>query len=418
MIKIVVLAGSVVYGCVVVEMKVVLCGLVMVLVCAVMMGPGVAGNGGMEERGLRIRGVVYASLVGDALGLGTHYEYSTPKILELYGNPFAADVMSLIGTYFEPGQRSGGKTHGVGWGARRYHDKPAGDQTDYGDYLLVVGDHLARAGKENAFDGVALLKTWQRWMKRWKAWMCTQTKITLQQVERMGGAEGAGARILSLGGNSNAMALRSHFAFAYFEEEEELVAFTRMVAFTHQNAEAHMGSEYVVRVAHRIVHRGMGLREAVEDAARDAPEFIRSLVASAVAKVAEVEDGATSLASQEPGVVDDIAITSMARLWEVGKSEPIKVGKASPTEGVLPAALYLALRYEGRWYDAVKANAVVGGDTGSRAVVLGMLMGGCGGGVEVGAELLDGLVVRDDVEKLLSQAPLLQQRMMNDKDEL
>ena len=26
--------------------------------------------------------------------------------------------------------------------------------------------------------------------------------------------------------------------------------------------------------------------------------------------------------------VDDLAATSMARLWDVGKSEPIKVGKA------------------------------------------------------------------------------------------
>jgi hypothetical protein len=35
----------------------------------------------------------------------------------------------------------------------------------------------------------------------------------------------------------------------------------------------------------------------------------------------------------------------MARLWDVGKSEPIKVGKASPTEGALPSALYFALKY-------------------------------------------------------------------------
>ena len=30
----------------------------------------------------------------------------------------------------------------------------------------------------------------------------------------------------------------------------------------------------------------------------------------------------------------------MARLWDIGRSEPIKVGKASPTEGTLPGAIY------------------------------------------------------------------------------
>ena len=32
---------------------------------------------------------------------------------------------------------------------------------------------------------------------------------------------------------------------------------------------------------------------------------------------------------------DDPALTSMARLWDVGKTEPIKVGKASQTEKLL-----------------------------------------------------------------------------------
>ena len=67
---------------------------------------------------------------------------------------------------------------------------------------------------------------------------------------------------------------------------------------------------------------------------------------------------------------DDIAITSMARLWDVGKSEPIKVGKASPTEGALPAALYFAIKYHrlatasttGGFEEALVANANCGGD--------------------------------------------------------
>lgn len=43
--------------------------------------------------------------------------------------------------------------------------------------------------------------------------------------------------------------------------------------------------------------------------------------------------------------VDDLAATSMARLWDVGKTEPIKVGKASPTEGTMPTSIYIILKY-------------------------------------------------------------------------
>ena len=42
---------------------------------------------------------------------------------------------------------------------------------------------------------------WQKRMQTWRAWMCTQTKQTLQQVRQ-------GTPHHRLGGNSNAMALR------------------------------------------------------------------------------------------------------------------------------------------------------------------------------------------------------------------
>lgn len=46
-------------------------------------------------------------------------------------------------------------------------------------------------------------------------------------------------------------------------------------------------------------------------------------VEQALDKVAEAADKTRPLHSEE--FVDDLALTSMARLWDVGKSEPIKV---------------------------------------------------------------------------------------------
>jgi hypothetical protein len=85
--------------------------------------------------------------------------------------------------------------------------------------------------------------------------------------------------------------------------------------------------------------------------------------------VREATDPTNPLSKEE--YADDLALTSMARLWDVGKTEPIKVGKASPTEGTLPGAIYFIVKYEGDLRSAMQSNAEVGGDNACRAVAIG-----------------------------------------------
>merc|ERR1719197_821066 len=97
------------------------------------------------------------------------------------------------------------------------------------------------------------------------------------------------------------------------------------------------------------------------------------MVQTAISKYEEAIDPQRPLSKEE--FVDDLAATSMARLWDVGKTEPIKVGKASPTEGTLPTSVYLVLRYQDNFDAGVKANAMIGGDNASRAVAVGAVLG-------------------------------------------
>ena len=60
----------------------------------------------------RIRASVVAPLVADALSLSTHYEYDAIKIKKFYG---------VVDQYYSPGEKTGGQTHGIGWGQRNYH---------------------------------------------------------------------------------------------------------------------------------------------------------------------------------------------------------------------------------------------------------------------------------------------------------
>jgi len=100
----------------------------------------------------------------------------------------------------------------------------------------------------------------------------------------------------------------------------------------------------------------------------------------------------------------------MARLWDVGRSEPIKVGKASPTEGTLPGSVYFILKYANQ-KDALKtalqANTMVGGDNASRAIAIGMVLGAYNGVEAIPKEWKESLDQWDYCEKMLNKLPLL-----------
>merc|ERR1711937_672112 len=115
-------------------------------------------------------------------------------------------------------------------------------------------------------------------------------------------------------------------------------------------------------------------------------------------------DDASALSKEE--YCDDLAITSMARLCDVGKTESIKVGKASPTEGVLPGSIYFIVKYDDL-YAAAKVNAEVGGDCASRAVAIGMVLGAARGLESIPASLRSSFVDWDRLDALLDALPLL-----------
>ena len=192
----------------------------------------------------------------------------------------------------------------------------------------------------------------------------------------------------------------------YYEREDDLATAARAAMFTHREATALDGGEFFARVAHRLVHGSATPREAVEAVAADSSAFVKTKVAQALAKVDEATDPSSEL-SREP-FVDDLALTSMARLWEVGKSEPIKVGKASPTEGTLPGSVYLIVKYADDLAAAARANAEVGGDSASRAVAIGQTLGAYHGVEGIPDNLGAGALVEwDRAMALLDKMPLL-----------
>lgn len=350
----------------------------------------------VPDKESRIKGAYFGALVADALTLGSHYEYDAPTIKKAYGG--------MISKYMAPGEMMGGTTHGVGWGRRNFHPgQKAGDQTDYGEYTRLILEHLARRKDKTA--PINLKELVPDWKKRlndpsWGAWKCTQTKQALQQV-----SQNPNVPYEQLGGGSNAMAVRHAAAHAVFSKEEDVVKAARTVMFTHRHPEALGGGEFFARVTHKIINDGMAPREAIEAAAKVMGKWYIDKAKQGIDKFEEATDPSRPLSKEE--FVDDLAATSMARLWDVGKSEPIKVGKASPTEGTLPTSVYLILKYQDDFTAGAKANAMIGGDNASRSVAVGMVLGAWNGVGSIPKELQTTLNAWKSSEKLLAELPLL-----------
>lgn len=345
----------------------------------------------------RIKGAFFGSLVADALTLGSHYEYDAKVIKQAYGG--------TISKYMAPGEMMGGSTHGVGWGRRNYHPgQKAGDQTDYGEYNVLVLEHLAqRKDQKGPINLKDLVPHWKKRLESpsWGAWKCTQTKQALQQVN-------AGQDYNSLGGMSNAMSLRHAAVHAVFDKEDDVVKAARQVMFTHKNSEALGGGEFFARAVHKIIHEDMELLDALRAAAKPMGDWYVKKVEQGVKKFEEATDPSTQLSKEE--FVDDLASTSMARLWEVGKSEPIKVGKASPTEGTLPTSVYLILKYANDFVGGVKANAMIGGDNASRSIAVGVVLGAYHGVEAIPQDLKTTLNHWKKCETMMNKLPLLKDR--------
>jgi len=324
----------------------------------------------------RVEQALLGGLYGDALALGGHYEYDAKKIREHVGS---------YEKFHSPGEGMGGKTHGVGWGSANYHPgKRAGDLTDAGEVAIMLLEHIANK-KSYTFDEFS--RYWKQQIDEGygscnfqsvrgndcppglkPGYLNGATRRTLQALQQY--PDATGDFRMSLAADVNCLVSATHFLPLFLlpefaaDEDKAANAAISTVFLSHKNRDPVAAAEFLARSLHRILFKAMPIEEALEStAAAMKDDFISRKLKEAKAKVIEATDTDSAL-SKEP-FVDDLALTSLARLWDVGKSEPIKVGKASPTEGALPGALYFVLKYKHSLRDALIANANVGGDSGN-----------------------------------------------------
>jgi len=368
----------------------------------------------MSSSSTRAKASFLGSLCGDALALGGHYEYDAKKIKQMVGS---------YTDYLGPGQGMGGATHGVGWGSHNYHPgKVAGDGTDAGEIATMLLEYLVASGGKYTFDGYE--RYWRDQIMVHGYGSCNfqtvgrdgscppnskpgyingGTRRTLAALQQYPQATGEMRK--GLAANVNCLVAATHFGpllFVATSEERLVDDAVSTVYLSHNNPDPIAAAEFLARTMWRLVHEGKDLEPALNEAAAVMNnDFINERLRQAREKVAEATDPSRALSKEE--FCDDLALTSLARLWDVGKSEPIKVGKASPTEGALPGALYFALKYKDSLEAALIANANCGGDSAVRGLVIGMLLGASQGPAALPERWVTGLTVAPHVAQLMEK---------------
>jgi len=341
----------------------------------------------MSSPNALIKNGIICGLIGDALALSSHYEYDARKIKERGGS---AD--------FAP---PGASNNGIGWGTANYHPgKKAGDLTDAGDITIMLLEFLASQRKLTqpyTFDGFA--HYWKKQIDEGYG-SCNFQSVGRDAKEcppgtKPGYINGGSRRTLAslesyphakgqmrkdIAADVNCLVAATHFLplFLVGGSRDQLISdAVSTVYISHKNADPVAAAEFLAKTLYAIIYEQAPLVSALKSAAASSRNpRIGKWLDDAMQKVKESVDPDSPLSREE--FVDDIAITSMSRLWDIGKTEPIKIGKASPTEGALPSSLYFAIKYQHDIEAALIANANCGGDSAARGIVIGMLLGSTG----------------------------------------
>merc|ERR1711871_471340 len=246
----------------------------------------------------RIEDALIAGLVGDALALGSHYEYDAKKIRDKVGE---------YTKYHDPGKDN----NGIGWGTANYHPgKVAGDLTDAGDIAIMLLKYLSTDYTYN-FDGFA--DYWYNEITINGYGSCNFQSVGRDAVScppglKPGYINGGSRRTIEniqniRGGNRlvkgdmrkkmaadvNCMVSATHFLplFLISKDETFLVdSSVSTVYLSHRNRDPLKAADFLSRALHRIIYQQMSLEDALDSAAKTTnDDFITSKLQSAKEKV-------------------------------------------------------------------------------------------------------------------------------------
>jgi ADP-ribosylglycohydrolase len=266
------------------------------------------------------KAMVLASFAADALSLGVHWIYNTNDIDKKWGR---------VEGYIKPERPT-------------YHPtKDLGELTHYGDQTLLL---LKSITGSSGFDLNHFANRWQKFFKNYEGYFDGATKATLENFAAGKGPADVGSDSDDLAGAARIAPL----AFFYRNDLKKFTAAARaQTALTHNNRTVIETAEFFGRVVWQVLH-GEAPTAAIKQALVEG--FDRRPFAN------WVSDGLNSVETN----------TRQAML---------NFGKMCEIEAAFPCVVHLIARYADNLKEGLIENAMAGGDSAGRGLIVGMILG-------------------------------------------
>ena len=266
------------------------------------------------------RAMVLASFAADALALGAHWIYDTNIIDKKIGRP---------DKYLNPEPPT---YHGT---------KKAGEFTHYGDQTLILLESLAAA---SGFDLQVFSRSWRNLFDGYEGYFDGATKKTLKNLDSGIDTEIAGSHSDDLAGAARIAPV----VYCYRQDPEQLISAVRsQTALTHNQSQVIDAAAVFAKITLDVLS-GTSPRQAI----------------SAV--------GSESL-------TDEVLSVWLSRGLESADSDTREAigqfGQMCEIEAALPATVHLIAKYENSLPEALIENVRAGGDSASRGLLVGMVLG-------------------------------------------
>jgi ADP-ribosylglycohydrolase len=289
---------------------------------------------------------LFPAFAADALCLGPHWIYDSTEIARLYG--LGLNRYDAPHSKYHPGKRAGNFTH-------------------YGDQMLALLHSIVSRG---GFDSEGWKEDWSRfWSQNTTSYRDGATRQTLDNL-----AHGLSSPSAShdLGGASRiAPVLAAHHSDPL---EIRIAAARAQTALTHGDPAVLDAAELFTRWVDGIA-QGQDLATALEGA----------------------------VAASYPAL-DAVALLNTARNHAAGPPHDAasSLGLSCNIMEALPLTLCLALHFAEKPREALITNALLGGDSAARGLLLGLVMGAAHGQVWMPPAWLEELTAQKEIEALLN----------------
>jgi ADP-ribosylglycohydrolase len=292
--------------------------------------------------------MVLASFAADALAMGVHWIYNTNVIDKKWGR---------VENYIKPERPT-------------YHPtKDLGEFTHYGDQTMVL---LESVCEQSGFNLEDFSQRWQQLFKSYDGYVDGATKTTLENIAEGKDDTNCGSPSDDLAGAARIAPL----VYVYQKDPEKLIESVRaQTAFTHNNNHVVDAAEYFAKVTRRILQGETPI------------SALKSVMADGFGRQPYsqwIDDGLQSAAGETRQTIKDF-------------------GQMCEIEAAFPCVVHLISKYETDLKTALVENAMAGGDSAERGLIVGQVLGAHLGAEAIPERWLTELKANDKIVGMLNQ---------------